>query len=90
MHPSGFSQSWAYGTFNDLHVGTVEANDVRHAFLWSDSGLRFDIHSVTPPEFKSSEAFGIWQVGSTTYIVGYARLESDDRYHAAMWVRTES
>jgi hypothetical protein len=81
LHPSGFTQSFAYGVSGGQQVGYGggAATGFRdHALLWTGSADSVvDLHTFLPPEFTSSYAWGIDADGN---IVGWAR--APDGLHA--------
>jgi hypothetical protein len=78
LNPSGFSNSYAYGTNGTQQVGRGDG----HALLWSGSADSFiDLHQFLPTGFASSGARGIDSCGN---IVGYA-TDNLGYDHAILW-----
>jgi hypothetical protein len=78
LHPSGFTDSFAFGVFDDQQVGDGIAGDVSHALLWT--GSADSVVDLQPSGFTRSVTFGVsggQQVGRGTLPGG--------KDHALLW-----
>jgi len=87
LNPSRATQSDAHGVYSGQQVGRATVGGVTRASLWTGSAASWvDLHAFLPPGFTSSEAQGIWNDGTFTYVVGYGYNSTTGRTEALMWV----
>ena len=87
LAPIDSSESWAQGVWRGQQVGYVTFTK-QHAVLWNGAAhARFDLHSVLPSDFDTSNARGIWSDRSRTYVVGWGADSATGRTEALMWSR---
>ena len=93
MHPTNFAgivSSIIEGMIDGLQVGFVNGVDKQdqnfnYAFLWSGSADQyFNLQSVLPSNYTSSQAWGIARNGSTVYVAGFAINDAGNE-EAILW-----
>jgi hypothetical protein len=86
LNPVGASSSIAYDTHGGQQVGSAILGGQR-AGMWSGSASSWtDLHAFLSSEFDTSEAYGIWHDGASTYVAGKARRVSTGGHEAILWV----
>lgn len=86
IHPSGATDSEIRSSFGAQQVGRAAIGGANHAALWSGTASSYvDLHSVLGAGYTNSFAYGIWSNGSTTYVVGRAKVAPSGYYHAILW-----
>lgn len=87
LSPIGSRESWAQGVWRGQQVGYVTFAK-QHAVLWNGAAdARFDLHTVLPTDFDTSNARGIWSDRFNTYVVGWGTNSATGRTEALMWSR---
>jgi hypothetical protein len=87
LHPLGAEVSVAFSVWGAYQAGYV-VMDGQRAGIWSGSaGSWVDLHSVLPSHFSLSEAHGIFDDGTTLFVVGSGTNTSTQRVEALMWTR---
>ncbi len=87
LTPAGTTTSIARGVSGGRQVGEAIVGGTNHASLWSGNAASWVyLHAFLPPEFTSSEAWGIWQDAAVTYVVGKGLNSATGNTEALRWV----
>ena len=85
LNPAGATQSFAYATTGTQQAGYATIGGVSNAGIWSGTAASFvNLQSVLGGGYTSSQARGVWDDGTTTYVSGYAQT-SGGQGHAILW-----
>jgi hypothetical protein len=88
LNPAGASASSANAVFDGVQVGSAKFNGRTKAGLWTGSSESWEDLSVfLPGAWGDSVATGVWNDGTTLYVVGYGFRDAVARYEALLWTR---
>jgi len=74
--------------YGGQQVGEAAVANAVHASFWNSTSASWvDLHPFLPPAFTSSQAHGVWNDGSFTYVVGEEYNSAAARTEAVMWVK---
>jgi hypothetical protein len=95
LHPAGATSSdarsacgWGSGPGGVQQAGYATIGGLNRASVWQGTAESWtDLSVVLPPEFSTSEAWGIASDGVRTYVMGWGRNTRTNRNEALLWTR---
>ncbi len=89
LHDPAFEESSVYDVDNGVQVGWVfTSGDGFRASLWTGTPeSRIDLSSLLPSKYTGLYARGVWNDGTTLYVVGTAHNTTLGRSEAMLWTR---
>jgi hypothetical protein len=85
LTPAGYGGGIAYATLGNIQVGRARQNLTDHAGYWLGGASSWvDLHSYVGAGYSTSQAYGVWQDATNTYIVGIAAAGGPS--DAFLWV----
>lgn len=85
LEPSGADGSLLNATDGTRQVGWARINNRLHAGLWTGTAASFfDLHTLLPASFTTSEARAVWTDATGVHVLGHAQDLSDSS-HAILW-----
>lgn len=88
LSPPNTDDSLIWSTHNDWQAGQARIGLHDHAIAWHSVPSEWtDLHSLLPPRYSRSVAFGVWASSTQVRVVGMAHNDLTNRDEAMLWSR---